>query len=837
MVCMGGELRLKARARERRAMARPSDMMKNKRKEVEDDEDDDGRPGGCEKRSKLNVEEGEHHHNHVEVFLREDVEHGEVERILEARRRRGTRPLPVMVGERAVDLMGLHLKVEGMGGYGRVTEGRMWGGIAEGLGLGMECGPGLKLVFVKYLKGLERQVSVRVDASQPSSSELRWEGRHHENGELWHREGSRFRRKGDESGSDEAGGTLSDDETIGDLRDRQHRGRQQLECRQSSTSEDWATTYASGGHLDGDRNPNDRGAEARGSDEDPGVSEDWYEGCREENVNQQREALNGMMEWIKRVALSPGDSSIGMGMPGSGQDEDWVSQCQMLTARVRSALWREPRGGDGSMQVKPMPSAYYDESARPDAQALERLRATRERLAQLGFQPSPGPKSYHHDRNAEGSYWGTAGGYAGHRSGRQTVNHNEASLARYNQQRKRIPIGQDFQADEVRWVPRDHLHRSGYMTQEESAGEGPSCSSDEEDGDETRWLGVPVWPQPEQQVGNVVDSSLLIRVGRGRAPSCECSEPGSIDCVRVHIDEARERLHQELGQAWVEMGFDQMGECVADQWTKEEERTFRLVARTHPVSKNSNFWNHLPDALPFKSRKELNSYYFNVFMLRRRALQNRLRESKIDSDDDEGELPGESDDSEYDSTDDEDEDDDGVDDDDAGSEDMQPGVILYPVQIKTPMDSTRVPKYRPLPDFNYIPSEPEVARIDRAQIIAEDLPSNHMADHADDSHVVCVWDDKHLETSGSLVRDGVLSQEWQEPHWDDREHQQGVVTSTRQLSPPIHIGKDATADVRQAPGLGDLWSQGMEMAPKQEKDRLLSTNGMILELFGDDVSD
>ena len=38
-------------------------------------------------------------------------------------------------------------------------------------------------------------------------------------------------------------------------------------------------------------------------------------------------------------------------MPGSGQDEDWVSQCQMLTARVRSALWREPRGGDGSMQV------------------------------------------------------------------------------------------------------------------------------------------------------------------------------------------------------------------------------------------------------------------------------------------------------------------------------------------------------------------------------------------------------------------------------------------------------------------------------------------------------
>lgn len=482
---------------------------------------------------------------------------------------------------------------------------------------------------------------------------------------------------------------------------------------------------------------------------------------------------------------------------------------------------------DTLMQAKQMPSVYYEEPVRLDAQALERLRVTRERLAQFGFQPPPGPKSNQQDRH-DGSYLGNPGAYAGQRSGRQTVNHNDAASAR--QQKKRIPIGQDFQADEVPWVPREQLHRSGDATQLQGVlaaeGSGGSDDNDDEDNDETRWLGVRVWPPPEQEG---ISSSLLSRAGKGRASSCDCSEPGSMNCVRAHVAEARVRLRVELGQhAWFEMGFDQMGECVADQWTRDEERTFRLVARTYAVSKSSNFWDHLPGAFPLKPRRELNSYYFNVFMLRRRALQNRMPEVKIDSDDDERELPGESDDSGYGSSDDEDdeEDDDDLSDgaDDAGSEDMPDAV--YP--LKTPMDSSRVPKYRALPDFNVIPSEPEdVARINRAH-----MPQLDGDYSPDDSHVVMVWDDKHLESS-SLVRGGVLSQEWQQPHWDSgREHQQDAVTSSRHLSPPI--GKDV--DVRQAPALGDLWSQSLEMAPKREKDKLLSTNGMILELFGDDVS-
>lgn len=498
-----------------------------------------------------------------------------------------------------------------------------------------------------------------------------------------------------------------------------------------------------------------------------------------------------------------------------------------------------PSRGDGtyyysaSLQAKQMPSLYYDDLVRPDAQTLEKLRVTRERLESFGFQPPPGPKSSHQDRN-DGSYWGTAGAsYPGQRSGRHAVNNynNESAFARYNQQRKRIPIGPDFQADTPLWVPRDPHRSSGDNTT--SAGEGPSGSDDDDNDD--RWLGVRVWP-PAAAAGAVENSSFR-PVGRGRPASCDCQEPGSIHCVRVHIAAARARLWSELGPAFLDMGFDQMGECVADQcWSKEEERTFRLVARSHPASKSSNFWDYLPDALPHKTRMELNSYYFNVFMLRRRALQNRLGEGKIDSDDDEGELPGESEESEYGSTDDEDDEEDDEEEDEIfsdGADDAAESEDVHDAfPLKVPND-LGMRKFRPLPDFNYIPPE-EVAhsrvQMDSSLVGLEDEAGNHIA--PDNSHVVLVWDDKHLE-SGSLVHD---DRPWGEhPHWDGRSHPEvspvvlGEAVPSRQLSPPKEDGRQGAA------ALGDLWSQSMEMAPKREKDKLLSTTGMILELFGDDV--
>ncbi|XP_024402141.1 AT-rich interactive domain-containing protein 2 [Physcomitrium patens] len=844
-----------------REMARPPSDMKNKRKEVEVEDAGEVESGGAEKRSKPNalIELGGRERDEDETSSSGGSLLNTVQRILEARKR--FRPLPVLMGDKVVDLSALHSRVNSMGGYSKVTEAGMWSVISDALGLGLECGPGLKLVYVKYLKALEADKYVKVvksisslDVAQPSSSvrpigcwesgptsrvaepgcEMQGNG---DNGDYLPEDSieghtvtpqlAHGQRKESDSGSDNAGAAISDEDAIGDLRVRHEN---QLECRQSLTSEDWATTYASGEHLA--RNSYDRGdqAQALRSDDVPGASEDWYEGEREENILHQREALFGMLEWIKRIAMIPGNPPAALETDSSGKNDDWVSQCQMLTAKVRSVLWKEPRAGDSSIQAKPMPSLYYDEPVRPDAQALERLRATRERLAHYGFQPGLGSNcrggtSSNQDRN-DASYWGASGAHVGQRSGRHSVNYSESAFARYNQQRKKIPIGPDFQADMDRWVPRELLHRSGDTTQDES-GEGPS-SSDEEDNDD-RWLGSQVWPQPCR---GGIDTPL--RVGKGRPASCDCHEPGSMNCVRLHITAARAKLRCDLGQAFNRMGFDQMGECVADQWSKDDEHTFRMIARTHPASKGRNFWDYLPNALPFKTRMELNSYYFNVFVLRRRALQNRLGD-KIDSDDDEGELGGESDDSVYASTDDDEEDEevydlsDGA--DDGGSEGIPDA---YPLKV---LDDVEMRKFRNVPDYPFSAAEGVVhhggdrVRTGSLVVDLEDVVNYCTHDHADSSHVVLVWDDKHLESS-NLVPQG---RHWEDPHWDTRDHQQGSSVlgedvSSRQLSPPT--GKEGT---QQSSGLGDLWTQNMEMAPKQEKDRLLSTNGVILELFGDDV--
>ena len=60
--------------------------------------------------------------------------------------------------------------------------------------------------------------------------------------------------------------------------------------------------------------------------------------------------------------------------------------------------------------------------------------------------------------------------------------------------------------------------------------------------------------------------------------------------------------------------------------------------RLNPASLEKNFWNYLPTCLPSKKIEDLVSYDFNVFVLRRRGIQNRVTPDNIDSDDDESEV-------------------------------------------------------------------------------------------------------------------------------------------------------------------------------------------------------
>lgn len=205
---------------------------------------------------------------------------------------------------------------------------------------------------------------------------------------------------------------------------------------------------------------------------------------------------------------------------------------------------------------------------------------------------------------------------------RRTVVQDEDSYSALlnSSPRKQIPIGPDHQADIPVWSP-DH------PIQKESG----SCSHSLDDKHEQILMGTPVISLPDLDKTCFCDK----KIGQGRE-DYECLEEGSIRCVQQHVKEARNKLRVVLGENnFAELGFYEMGEDVAYRWTEEEERIFHEVIFSNPQSVGKNFWRQLSAVFPTRTKREIVSYYFNVFMLRRRAIQNRSNLLEIDSDDDE----------------------------------------------------------------------------------------------------------------------------------------------------------------------------------------------------------
>ncbi|KAE9613683.1 hypothetical protein Lal_00016208 [Lupinus albus] len=149
---------------------------------------------------------------------------------------------------------------------------------------------------------------------------------------------------------------------------------------------------------------------------------------------------------------------------------------------------------------------------------------------------------------------------------------------------------------------------------------------------EDRLIGTCVLPMPDSSLYYSAEDN---KNEEGRS-ECNCLDRGSIRCVRHHVKEARENLKKSLGmENFVNLGLCDMGEDVALKWSEEEGDFFHEVVYSNPASVGRNFWKHLSAAFPTRTNKEIVSYYFNVFILRRRAAQNRSRFLDIDSDDDE----------------------------------------------------------------------------------------------------------------------------------------------------------------------------------------------------------
>lgn len=199
---------------------------------------------------------------------------------------------------------------------------------------------------------------------------------------------------------------------------------------------------------------------------------------------------------------------------------------------------------------------------------------------------------------------------------------------------KSVSIGPEYQADVPEWCLQGsknslaHLDGSDNQVRLETLSD--SCLVVDDDHWE-KLLGTCIISMPDSaESANHYSQSL------GIINDCECLDKGSIRCVRQHVMEAREKLRASLGhKIFEELGFRDMGEEVSKNWTIEEENKFHEVVSSYPMSMGKNFWDHLSVVFPSRTKNELVSYYFNVFILQKRAEQNRFDPLNIDSDDDE----------------------------------------------------------------------------------------------------------------------------------------------------------------------------------------------------------
>lgn len=146
-----------------------------------------------------------------------------------------------------------------------------------------------------------------------------------------------------------------------------------------------------------------------------------------------------------------------------------------------------------------------------------------------------------------------------------------------------------------------------------------------------KYLGTSLW-SPKHKIAFQAYHTPIGEIGCSKI--CQCSIPGSSECIRFHVAENKLKLKCVLGSAFYAMGFHKMGEEVALSWTEGEEKKFKSTVRANLPSDDKSFWPPLIANLKSKGWKELVSYYYNVFLLRRRRYQNRTMPLKIDSDDD-----------------------------------------------------------------------------------------------------------------------------------------------------------------------------------------------------------
>ncbi|XP_044491217.1 AT-rich interactive domain-containing protein 1 isoform X2 [Mangifera indica] len=586
-------------------------------------------------------------------------------------------PLPPMLKDgQTVDLFKLFLVVRDKGGVDKVSKNGLWDLVAKETGLGLSASVSVKLVYAKYLDALERWLDRVADDKKDSKGNSIDTGSSL-SGYLMELGGELKRFLSDSKKTDEVFPRLEelDSENVDVCRNDDSMGVESKGLEKCVNDEQtkhispvkryvdtvevvkFCDLKNTNIDLEGDKNSfdfgdsclddadtakcvldlsdsgercndeevrsvivgeSDGGKNCADSDKDGIVMldskfvEEKEESSSRVEKKEERSSCKRkhgstwkMLSWITGIAKNPCDSMVGS-LPDKskwksyGNGELWK---QVLSYREAVFFKRhvdssaEQSTGQNNQKMHP---CLYDDQAGTSYNLRERLSC---RMKHLLGKTSQAQSLFTGGR--DGSSKGGVENCADKEFLQCTDSSTTLSVFDYDIE-KPIPIGPGFQAEVPEWT-------------------GVPSESD------VKWLGTRDWPLEKVEHRFLIERD---RIGKGRQDSCGCQVLDSIECVRFHIAEKRYRLKLELSSAFYKWKIDKMGEEVMLSWTEQEQKKFKNIVRLNPPSLGRCFWDQIPKFFPAKSREELVSYYFNVFLLQRRALQNRSNLDEVDSDDD-----------------------------------------------------------------------------------------------------------------------------------------------------------------------------------------------------------
>ncbi|XP_057977552.1 AT-rich interactive domain-containing protein 2 [Malania oleifera] len=530
----------------------------------------------------------------LSVFLKEVV------------RKECIRPSPVMLGDgRAVDLFKLFWDARKRGGYDSVSKNNEWALLLEDCGLDLGVGASVRLIYYKYLFQLDQWLRHYSDKSLG-------------NGQCTYGRSLGVFSLGLKTESrdfltDGVGCKPKNDKLIRLEPVKIHRSIDDLDTQKSKMHMLALGNMCKMQCGDG-KSPNDDDEKICDDSDDVVILEPTVAMKNLSSRKRKRDSLSGMLNWIIQTAKHPTDPPIGMledpACKGQGRKEFWA---QALLARDALLLKRhvDSNAERSLMQKKlKMHPSMYEDSIVQHRQSREGLRCSK-RLPLLekchscscckpcsateSASTSPCKAELENSPNEEAPV---------------TVEllATKAIARSFDDDplRQQVFVGHLFQAEVPEWT-------------------GEVFASD------SKWLGTRFWPMETQRhdAKNEIDP-----IGKGRQDTCGCQLPGSVNCIRFHIAEKRMKLKLELHVAFYHLGFGRMGEEVSLSWTLEEEKRFKDMVRLNSLSLDEKwFWDNAFQWFPGKTRENLVSYYFNVFLVRRRSYQNRVNPKNIDSDD------------------------------------------------------------------------------------------------------------------------------------------------------------------------------------------------------------